>query len=171
MTKSATMKATKESIHREESPGTTSTDDAGGVQVRRQEDRAGEERRRRWKEVRPNMAAILCIPVVDGEASRRGPEGDFQCQSSLGMRLYGAYFVFLVRSRSAAETRPSRDLFEDTGPRLDSARLRSNSARTILAVFSPLRSVPLSPSFHSPSVPLSFSPPLFAAILPLQGAT
>lgn len=78
-------------------------DPARRVEVRRrQEDGAGEERRRRWKEVRPNMAAILCIPVVDGEASkqasRRGPKGSFQCQSSPGMRLNEAYFVFLIRA-------------------------------------------------------------------------
>lgn len=46
-------------------------DPARRVEVRRQEDGAEEERRRRWKEVRPNMAAILCIPVVDGEASKQ----------------------------------------------------------------------------------------------------
>lgn len=46
-------------------------DITGGERVGRQKDRAGEERRRRWKEVKPNMAAILCIPVVDGEASKQ----------------------------------------------------------------------------------------------------
>lgn len=35
--------------------------------------RGGGGRRRRWKEeaARPNMAAILCIPVVDGEVGKQ----------------------------------------------------------------------------------------------------
>lgn len=61
-----------------------------------------EERRRRWKEeaARPNMAAILCIPVVDGEV---GKQARPQRQLSMPVISRNApqrseYFVFLIRA-------------------------------------------------------------------------
>lgn len=70
------------------------------VDARRQRER--EERRRRWKEeaARPNMAAILCIPVVDGEV---GKQARPQRQLSMPVISRNApqrseYFVFLIRA-------------------------------------------------------------------------
>lgn len=60
------------------------------------------EERRRWKEeaARPNMAAILCIPVVDGEV---GKQARPQRQLSMPVISRNApqrseYFVFLIRA-------------------------------------------------------------------------
>lgn len=69
---------------------------------REEREREREERRRRWKEeaARPNMAAILCIPVVDGEV---GKQARPQRQLSMPVISRNApqrseYFVFLIRA-------------------------------------------------------------------------
>ena len=166
-------------------------DPARRVEVRRQEDGAGEERRRRWKEVRPNMAAILCIPVVDGEASkqarpqrqlsmpvisRNAPQRSVLCipDPRSALRREGLRAISL-RTRGHDSARLDSAPLEPTYPQDETRRdeTKSDVARRHCDVFATDHlPASLSPPFHSPSTSLFSSLVfLFAAILTLQGAT
>lgn len=139
--------------------------------------------------MRPNMAAILCIPVVVGEAGKQArPERQLSMpvisrnvpQRSV-LCIPGPRYGRREERREGLRAISLRTRGHDSGSRLGSARrdyatwTRRDEKRSG-AMFSSHRStnLPLSPSptFHSSSVPLFSSLVfLFAAILTLQGAT
>ncbi|KAI4502078.1 hypothetical protein M0802_002760 [Mischocyttarus mexicanus] len=56
------------------------------------------------------MAAILCIPVgLPRRPTGCGSKGSFQCQSSLGMRLYTLYSQCRFSSANTLETKEEEE--------------------------------------------------------------